>query len=355
MVSPSTSPHLEHTRPPTAGSSSRTSSSRCNQCIPGQTVKGRNLVVCIDGTCNESGPNSTNVVKLYDNVDRESTNPKQLALYLEGIGTHPESSHFGGLTALLEMTIAFDIFDIRNVEKAVKKAYQWLAETYQEGDQIYLFGFSRGAYQVRVLAGMIHEVGLIKEMITENEIGKAYDYYEAVCQGKPTAMRTAREFKNTVSWQGVKVHFVGVWDTVSSVLGKDVFLSMSSSAEHACHFRHALALDERRVTFMPEYFYEVNSQMGVGKSMKDPDIKEVWFPGSHSDVWFRNAGHVSLLWMRREAAANGLVLNSTDIVWLPDDLDSGISTSMTRIWRPVEYLPIKHQVSFSGAGEHAVR
>ena len=59
--------------------------------------------------------------------------------------------------------------------------------------------------------------------------------------------------------------------------------------------------------------------------------------------------------MRREAAANGLVLQPTDVVWVPDDLDFGTSDSMTRTWRVIEYLPIKHQVSFSGAGEDARR
>ena len=67
------------------------------------------------------------------------------------------------------------------------------------------------------------------------------------------------------------------------------------------------------------------------------------------------AGNVSLLWMRREATVCGLVLESTDIVWLPDDLDFGTSNSMTRMWRAIEYMPIKHQVSFSGAGDDARR
>lgn len=59
--------------------------------------------------------------------------------------------------------------------------------------------------------------------------------------------------------------------------------------------------------------------------------------------------------MRREAAANGLVLQPTDIVWVPNDLDFGTSDSMTRAWRAIEYMPIKHQVSFSGAGDNGRR
>ena len=68
-----------------------------------------------------------------------------------------------------------------------------------------------------------------------------------------------------------------------------------------------------------------------------------------------NAGNVSLLWMRREAAANGLVLQPTDRVWVPGDLDFGVSDSMTSTWQVMEYVPITHQVSFSGAGDHSRR
>lgn len=185
----------------------------------------------------------------------------------------------------------------------------------------------------------------------------------------------------------------------------DVFLSTSASAAHACNFRHALALDELRVKFMPEYFHEMNSQRGEGNGdiskyivqktdatdsdqhhspvtknsneTTTSDIKEVWFTGSHSDVCvsFRSsglgsshrilcrggmnrsgksyqAGNVSLLWMRWEAAANGLILKPTDIVWVSDDIDFGIINSMTHTWKFVKYLPIKHQVSFSGAGDN---
>ncbi|KAF8833499.1 hypothetical protein BDN67DRAFT_737144 [Paxillus ammoniavirescens] len=104
----------------------------------------------------------------------------------------------------------------------------------------------------------------------------------------------------------MKVHFVGVWDTVSSVglVKEDVFLSSSSSTQHARHFRHALALDERRVKFLSEYFYEMNTVTDTKKADRpqrqkskyfpnekrtathvSSNIKEVWFAGSHSDVF----------------------------------------------------------------------
>ncbi|KAN0091571.1 Uncharacterized alpha/beta hydrolase domain (DUF2235) domain containing protein [Tylopilus felleus] len=399
VENPSFSPH-QNARMPTMNSSiltlSPSQSPRCTQCNIRQKENTRNLVVCVDGTSNQFGHNNTNVVKLFAKIDQEASHPQQYAYYSSGIGTSAKASHIIG-RMVRAVSNKFEMAAAWNIEEIVKDAYSWLARTYQDGDQIYLFGFSRGAYQVRVLAEMIHEVGLIRTP-TEKQIETAYDHYEAVRSGKPKVTQIAGEFKNTFSWKGVGVHFVGVWDTVSSVglVREDVFLSTSSSAVHACHFRHALALDELRVKFMPEYFHEMNSQADDVKSKyivtdldvehlatpacevhssassdnstdsseakKTAEIKEVWFAGSHSDVGGKHrpgeshqSGNVSLLWMRREAAANGLALQPTDIVWVPDDLDFGIKNSMTPIWRAIEYMPIKHQVSFSGSGEDGRR
>ncbi|KIJ07955.1 hypothetical protein PAXINDRAFT_26669, partial [Paxillus involutus ATCC 200175] len=216
----------------------------------------RNLVVCIDGTSNKFGRNNTNILKLFAKIDLDPEAPlRQLAYYSSGVGTHPRtwgvvSRIRRSLSDLLEEVVAW------NVEEIVQDAYGWLAKEYREGDRVYLFGFSRGAYQVRTLAGMVSEVGLIKT-VTEKQIGTAYEHYMAVCSQKLHAKDIASDFKHTFCWKDMRVHFVGVWDTVSSVglVKEDVFLSSSSSAEHACHFRHALALDERRVKFLPEYFH----------------------------------------------------------------------------------------------------
>ncbi|KAF8834336.1 hypothetical protein BDN67DRAFT_915156 [Paxillus ammoniavirescens] len=329
----------------------------------------RNLVVCIDGTSNKFGRNSTNVVKLFAKInwDPDPEGPPQRGYYSSGLGTCPKSwdvaSHLrNSFSDIMEEAFAW------NVEEIVQDAYGWLAREYKRGDQVYLFGFSRGAYQVRILAGMIYEVGLIQTE-TDKQIKTAYEHYVAVRSGKLHAKDIAADFKQTFCWKDMKVHFVGVWDTVSSVglVKEDVFLSSSSSTRHARHFRHALALDERRVKFMPEYFHEMNTvtdtKMGGSsqrqKSNKETDatsdIKEIWFAGSHSDVYpgkSFHAGNVSLMWMRHEAARCGLILKPTDIVWTPADLHYGTSNSMSLIWKLVEYLPIKHQVSWCGDGEH---
>ncbi|KAF8556864.1 hypothetical protein OG21DRAFT_1391442, partial [Imleria badia] len=196
---------------------------------------------------------NTNVVKLFARINLETTNPEQYAHYHYsiGIGTRPKtiSRMKRVISDSLEMAVAW------NIEEIVKDVYGWLARTYQEGDLIYVFGFSRGAYQVWVLAGMIHEIGM---WVCNNYV--AYANLTSSFAGLTTTMkrfvqeirRESRSRGNTFSRTGVRVHFVGVWDSVFCVglMRGDIFLS---SAGHACHFRHALALDELRVKFMPEY------------------------------------------------------------------------------------------------------
>ncbi|KAF8556513.1 hypothetical protein OG21DRAFT_1408962 [Imleria badia] len=253
---------------PDSSTSTLPSPGRCPTCgcrgNPNKTT--RNLVVCIDGTANKFGRNNTNVVKLFEAVDCDTKDPlpEQYTYYSSGIGTRPRILDVfhriqRTISDKLDMAIAW------NVEEIVKDTYAWLAGKYQEGDQIYLFGFSRGAYQVRILAAMIYEVGFHTDpsvlliLLTLN--GSAYDHFESILSHKPNANDMAREFKLAFSWKDARVHFIGVWDTVSSVgLGRDdVGLSASSAAAHACHIRHALALDECRVKFIPEYFLEMNS------------------------------------------------------------------------------------------------
>ncbi|KZP18246.1 hypothetical protein FIBSPDRAFT_703355, partial [Athelia psychrophila] len=111
-------------------------------------------------------------------------------------------------------------------------------------------GFSRGAFQVRALAGMIEKVGLLYEG-NEEQIPFAFELYASV-YGEERE-QAAKHFKETFSVKDVRVHFIGVWDTVSSIgIFKGMTLPLTDSCDHVCAFRHALALDECRVKFLPE-------------------------------------------------------------------------------------------------------
>ncbi|KAG6334442.1 hypothetical protein ID866_4643 [Astraeus odoratus] len=244
------------------------------------------------------------------------------------------------------------------------QAYGWLCNNYKDGDKLFFFGFSRGAYQVRALAGMVEAVGLLSPG-NNHMIPYAFeDYYKlddtdnhtnrsrSACDAYNVEQhRPADMFKHIFTRKGIRVHFVGVWDTVSSVgtgsslgfrRGRTLPLT-TSSCDHICYFRHALALDERRVKFLPEYVYG-----GRAHFSNDDHIKEVWFPGSHSDVGGGNklnprlqSSEIPLLWMRGEASMAGLRLEPCDVMWRIDDLDKPI-TRLERQWWVLEVLPLQH-------------
>ncbi|EDR04404.1 uncharacterized protein LACBIDRAFT_304666 [Laccaria bicolor S238N-H82] len=258
-----------------------------------------------------------------------------------------------------------------NFERTVLGAYRWLSDNYERGDCIFLFGFSRGAFQVRVVAAMIDKVGLIHKG-NEMQIPFAYELYadpksddkesSSVTEAgssKSGDLKTsaAERFKLTFSNE-VQVHFIGVWDTVSSIgiaRGKKMLPRTVDGMKHVCFFRHALALDERRVKFLPEYAYggsasgakpddknppsldhgssekcDNPSTKNEGATTKDispsdrvdrsqgmnklhPQILEVWFAGTHSDIGGGNVenrgmdrSRPPLRWMVLEARALGL-------------------------------------------------
>ncbi|KAJ7637983.1 hypothetical protein DFH06DRAFT_1002113 [Mycena polygramma] len=319
------------------------------------TLLSKNLVVCIDGTKNQFNVKNSNVVELYSRLEKDK---EQLTYYNSGIGTYVEgkASVRQKLTQTLDMMIAFSLQD------KITSAYRWLSENYEEGDKIFLFGFSRGAYQVRAIAGMIHLVGLLHKG-NDEQIPFAYELYtKSISKSKrdidPDNDKTHPEsqadeadkklydhFKDTFS-RHVKVHFVGTWDTVSSVgLFKGPSLPETTGGmTHVCAFRHALALDELRVKFLPEY-----ANGGAGPSAKDAkevgDIKEVWFSGFHSDIGGGNAPNEdrslfqpALRWMLYEAIQWGLRTRPYEKKWVKTDR----MDSMNWFWWILEYIPIPH-------------
>ncbi|KZP22016.1 hypothetical protein FIBSPDRAFT_688136, partial [Athelia psychrophila] len=208
---------------------------------------GRNLVICIDGTSNQCGTANTNVIELYSQILKDE-HDEQLTYYDSGVGTYATPS-WKSLSHLMRvMHHKIDLVIAWNVEKVIIGAYQWLSNHYQKGDKIFLFGFSRGAFQVRALAGMIETVGLLLPG-NESQIPFAYEHYvNHDPDGKDKDI--APTFKEKLSRKDVRVHFIGVWDTVSSVglvRPKKMFPHIVESCDHVCYFRHALALDERRV------------------------------------------------------------------------------------------------------------
>ncbi|KAJ2924772.1 hypothetical protein H1R20_g12336, partial [Candolleomyces eurysporus] len=291
---------------------------------------GRNLIVCIDGTANQFGDKNTNVIEIY-NLIRKDTKDNQQTWYNSGIGTYarPQWWSSGYLKQVVVHTI--DLAIAWNFDATIQAAYRWLADNYRDGDCIFLFGFSRGAFQVRTLSAMVEKVGLIYKG-NEMQIPFAYELYvdsasdsegvePATSVGSKQKTSKAERFKRAFS-RNVKIHFVGAWDTVSSIgfaRGKQVLPGTTEGMTHVCYFRHALALDERRVKFLPEYAWgdstlpRTDPDPSKESHRVHPHTLEVWFPGTHSDIGGGNEYNEEmdrsappLRWMVLEATAAGL-------------------------------------------------
>ncbi|KAF8347215.1 hypothetical protein F5887DRAFT_882049 [Amanita rubescens] len=302
---------------------------------------GRNLILCFDGTSNKFGENNTNVIELYARIVKDET---QLTYYNSGIGTYARPSFTSLRYWKQVVSNKIDLAIAWNFEKVILAGYRWLSDKYKPGDRIFLFGFSRGAYQVRALAGMISKVGLILPG-NEEQIPFAFELYADLNKG--CGDKLPDRFKKTFSRPDVKVHFIGVWDTVSSIgviRGKSLRMTDEFN-DGICYFRHALALDERRVKFLPEYVLGGESYIPPSEDPKgdrDHDsVKEVWFSGCHSDMYLNNAS-VPVLWMGNEALIAGLKLHPTQFEWNWDKLrGSKPKESLTLGWRFLEIFPFK--------------
>jgi uncharacterized protein (DUF2235 family) len=189
----------------------------------------KNVVVCCDGTGNEIGENISNVLKLYRIVRKTGkTDPPQVVYYDPGVGTlarpDPWTKFRQDAVTVLGLTTGYGLDD------NILAAYAFLINHYEEGDDIYLFGFSRGAYAVRVLAALIHKVGLLAPQ-QQNLVGAALTAYkqsteiesspgegEGADDGPQSREDRAVQFARIVSVRWPIVKFLGVWDTVASVI-----------------------------------------------------------------------------------------------------------------------------------------
>jgi len=272
----------------------------------------RNLVICCDGTGNEFGEENSNIVKLYTAL---TINEHQIGYYHPGVGTMGSPNARGAFEKEFTriMGLAFGYGLMSNVGDA----YRYLMNTYRDGDRIFLFGFSRGAYTARVLAGVLHTCGLLYEG-NEGLIPYALRIFAGKSKESHKRRQTfsvAENFKSAFS-RDVLVDFVGVWDTVSSVgwIYDPVVLPYEGRNPIIRTGRHAVSVDERRCYYRDRLWGNPFEPDEPGFRVPQ-DIKQVWFPGVHSDVGGsyseRESGlsKLPLEWMISEACQFGLRLN----------------------------------------------
>lgn len=235
------------------------------------SVKPRTLILCFDGTADQYDSTNSNVVKLFGLLKKDLSDTEQLCYYQAGVGTYENPSIMSPLVQwgakMLDEAFAWYL------DAHVREGYEFLMQTYRPGDRICLFGFSRGAYTARALAGMLHKVGLLPKDNLQ-QLPFAYQLYKKT---DATSLELAAGFKQTFC-RTVNIEFVGVWDTVASVgvvLGKTLpFISDNTTIKT---FRHALALDEHRARFRPDLYHRT----APGDDVDEPHAPE---PGSGKPV-----------------------------------------------------------------------
>jgi uncharacterized protein (DUF2235 family) len=316
----------------------------------------RNIVICCDGAGNQFGTENSNVVKLYATL---IINQEQVGYYHPGVGTMAALNAGGRLGRKWSRIrgLAFGAGFMTNVSDA----YRYLMNTYREGDRVFLFGFSRGAYTVRALAGLLHKCGLLCPG-NEELIPYAFRLFAAESRHKPRRAKTLEislAFKEVFS-RDILIDFVGVWETVSSIgwIYNPVVLPDDGRNPIIKVGRHAVSIDERRCYYYDKLwgapFKEHEAEFRVSQ-----DIKQVWFAGAHSDIGGSypetqsGLSKLALEWMLREACRFGLKVDAAradrilgrgsnpnqQMAYVPPDPSCKLHISLKGAWWLLECLP----------------
>jgi uncharacterized protein (DUF2235 family) len=317
----------------------------------------QNLVICCDGTNNSLQRNLTNVALL--SMVADSTPRLQHVYYDAGVGVDAAPgmvTRIGGMISRWS-GLAFGTGLVANVSEA----YREIVDHYEPGARLFLFGFSRGAYTVRVLTGLLHRYGLLRVPLRD-KVDDIVERFQKLFpkEGSRDATdqpRRAEYLRTTFSdaatvkrdWSiNCPVHFLGLWDTVSSLGWAYDPKTFPNTADmpNVGTIRHALAIDERRAKFRTNRVQAATGQ----------DLKEVWFAGVHADVGGgypaaqSGLARACLRWMLREAVAHDLRL---DLSTLQQHGLDGQATSveeqaqqhesLSGAWWGLEYLRLPHR------------
>ncbi len=316
----------------------------------------KNIILCSDGTGQSGGAGiSTNVWRIYDAIDIQYKDKKQLVFYDDGVGTNKNM-----VLKIMGLVLGYGL------SRNIRELYKYTVMHYKPGDKLYLFGFSRGSHTIRLLAELICTFGVLDPKSFDNEkeldkaIKKLQNQFKAAIRWawlKNIFVKSANsnqeskrnltenllqnkhkkftknlkvlikkqslhletpESKNGV-FENVKVEFIGVWDTVSAVgvpideMRNNLFFAHHAFVDHKLnplvqHACHALAIDEKRHTFKPELWDQTSDH-------DKKRIEQVWFSGVHTNI---GGGYpkdhlslVSLEWMMEKASERGLVFRQS--------------------------------------------
>jgi uncharacterized protein (DUF2235 family) len=263
----------------------------------------KRLIMCCDGTWNTAEQSSpTNVTKVWHALSSEDhADTKQCSFYHPGVGVKSWERLRGG-------TFGFGL------SRNVKDTYRFIVENFEPGDELFFFGFSRGAFTARSTAGLVRNAGILRGEHA-HRLNEAYALYRSRVAHPRSA--EAQTFRNSYSYE-TRIHFIGVWDTVGA-LGiplsptrwvnfinrrwqfHDTDLSTTVDAAF-----QALAIDEKRAPFKPAVWAQQADAV-------HQQVEQVWFTGVHSDVGGgypeRALAEITLRWMADRARSCGLTFD----------------------------------------------
>lgn len=332
----------------------------------------KDIVISCDGTGNEIGANISNVLKLFRVTDK---NDRQRVYYQPGLGTIGVQNSWGRFKQQLRglWGLAFGA----GLDKDTLSAYAFLCKAWEPGDRVWLFGFSRGAYTVRVLGAFIHAMGLLP--VDQLDLATyAFGTFKKASSDSQksdgtfdeTPLKEVWHFSQIAGGRNIDIEFIGVWDTVASIIvpRQDNFLFdmqtllFTRTNSSVKRFRQAISMDERRRMFRLNRWIEpqkYRSNPFDPKSAVDQDIRQVWFAGVHSDVGGgypeaeSGLSKFPLIWMLAQAQAAGLQMDQTLIdhfawgmpmpppahAYVPPSATAPLHNSLTGAWEILEWIP----------------
>jgi uncharacterized protein (DUF2235 family) len=276
----------------------------------------KRIVLCCDGTWNsadkesEGVPCVTNVVKIAYRIAKSDGAISQIISYDQGVGT-------GNLYDRVTGGASGD-----GLEENIHDAYRFLIANYELGDEIFIFGFSRGAFTARSISGMIRKCGILTREHVEKYRDARLLYHSKETVDGPAAGSFRKQY-SIVPDKDIEVKFIGVWDTVGALgipvrglraLQKDKYEFYDTELSASVKFAyHALAIDEQRAPFEPT-LWDYEPKLGQ-------TIEQVWFSGVHSDIGggYKEVGlsDIALEWMLKKAEGAGLRLDAGAIAAKP--------------------------------------